>query len=153
MSSNATRGFPVEDTAAIVLRFANGVLASLLMSDTVASPKSWEQTSGESLAFVQYEHEDACVIMGTMGQLGIPTLRLRRFPRAEDRSWFKPLGDESLPFARLNPMAQQLAHFVAVIRGQAEPLVTARDGLQNLRVVDAILRAAREGGTIQVPAN
>jgi predicted dehydrogenase len=151
MSSNSTRGFAVEDTAAIALRFANGVLATFLMSDTVASPKSWEQTSGESLAFVQYEDEDACVLMGTMGQLGIPTLRLRRFARAEDRSWFKPLSDESVPFARLNPMAQQLAHFVTVIRGEAEPLVGARDGLQNLRVVDAILRAAREGGTVEVP--
>ena len=151
MSSNATRGFAVEDTAAMSLRFTNGVLATFLISDTVGSPKSWEQTSGESLAFVQYEDEDACVVMGTMGSLGIPTLRLRRFARAEERSWFKPLGDEAVPFTRVNPMAQQLSHFVALIRGEAEPLVTARDGLQNLRVVDAILRAARTGGTVEVP--
>jgi predicted dehydrogenase len=32
-----------------------------------------------------------------------------------------------------------------VIRGKATPLVSARDGLQNLRVVDAIVEAAKSG--------
>jgi predicted dehydrogenase len=41
---------------------------------------------------------------------------------------------------------------VAVIRGSADPLVTARDGLQNLRVTDAILEAARTGATVKISA-
>ena len=42
----------------------------------------------------------------------------------------------------------QLAHFCAVIRGEAAPRVTARDGLANLRVTEAIAEAARSGTTI-----
>ncbi len=39
-----------------------------------------------------------------------------------------------------NPLAEQIAHFAAVIRGEAEPLVSARDGLQNLRVTEAVVQ-------------
>jgi len=42
ISSNAIRGFPVEDTVAISLRFASGALGSFLLSDTAACARSWE---------------------------------------------------------------------------------------------------------------
>ena len=49
---------------------------------------------------------------------------------------------------RSDPLAHQLAHFCAVIRGEAKPLVSARDGLQNLRITEAIAEAARTGRVI-----
>ena len=39
-SSRATRGFPVEDTVAINLRFASGALGSFMLSDTAACAHS-----------------------------------------------------------------------------------------------------------------
>jgi predicted dehydrogenase len=39
---------------------------------------------------------------------------------------------------------------VQVILGQAEPLVSVRDGLQNLRVIEAIAQAVRTGEAVQV---
>jgi predicted dehydrogenase len=36
-------------------------------------------------------------------------------------------------------------HFAAVIRGEAEPIVSARDGLNTLRVTEAVTEAARTG--------
>ena len=41
----------------------------------------------------------------------------------------------------------------AVIRGDAKPLVNARDGLQNLRVTEAIAEAARTGKVISTERN
>lgn len=47
-----------------------------------------------------------------------------------------------MPFAAADPLDRQLAHFCAVIRGEAMPLVGARDSLRTLettlRISDAI---------------
>jgi predicted dehydrogenase len=144
-TSNATRGFEVEDTVAINLRFAGGALGAFLLSDTGASPKSWEQTSRENKAYPTYEDEDAYTIIGTRGSLGVPTMRLKYYDRDEDRSWYKPFATRTVPLVREDPLANQIEHFAAVIRGEEQPLVTCRDGLQNLRVTVAITEAARTG--------
>jgi len=148
VASNATRGFEVEDTVAINLRFANGALGTFLLSDTGASPKSWEQTSQENKAYAMCEDEDAYTIIGARGSLGVPTMRLRYYESDQDRSWFKPFTARTVPLLREDPLALQIEHFAAVIRGEALPLVTCRDGLQNLRVTDAIAEAARTGRTV-----
>jgi predicted dehydrogenase len=147
-TSNATRGFEVEDTAAIGLRFANGALGTFLLCDTAASPKSWEQTSQENQAYATYDDEDAYTILGSRGSLGVPTMRVRRYERDADRSWFKPFATRTEPFERADPLARQIEHFAAVIRGEAAPLVTCRDGLANLRVTEAIAEAAQTGRAV-----
>ena len=147
-ASNQTRGFNVEDTVAINLRFDNGALGAFLLSDTAASPKSWEQTSQENKAYASCDDEDAYTLIGSKGSLGVPTMRLRYYEREEDRSWFKPFAARTESLQREDPLANQIEHFAAVIRGEVEPLVTCRDGLQNLRVTDAIAEAARTGQVV-----
>jgi len=147
-ASNAGRGFPVEDTAAINLRFADGALGTFLLSDTAAAVKSWEQTSRENPTYATCADEDCYVIAGTDGSLGVPTMRLRSYARREDRSWWKPFQTRVVEVEHASPLERQLAHFCAVIRGAAEPLVTVHDGVQNLRITEAILEAARPGRTV-----
>jgi predicted dehydrogenase len=147
-ASNAIRGFAVEDTVSINLRFANGVLGTFLLSDTAACARSWEQTSQENKAYTSYDDEDCYVITGTNGSLSVPTMRLKTYPRPEDRSWWKPFDVSTVEMVRTDPIAQQMEHFSAVVRGEATPLVTARDGLANLRVTEAIVEAAKTGSTI-----
>jgi predicted dehydrogenase len=149
-ASNATRKFSVEDTVAINLRFANGALGTFLLSDTAGSPKSWEQTSQENKDYATYPDEDAYVVMGTSGSLAVPTMRLKYYARKEDRSWYKPFKTEIIALERADPLARQIEHFAAVIRGDAKPLVSGRDGLQNLRVTDAIAEAVKTGKVVNV---
>jgi predicted dehydrogenase len=149
-TSNAIRKHAVEDTASITLRFANGVLGTVLLSDTAASSLSWEQTSREDPVFAHDPGKDCCVITGTMGSLHIPSLRVRTFASVAERSWRTALDERVLAPERADPLQRQLAHFCAIVRGEAKPLVTARDALQNLRVVEAIAEAARSGSTVRV---
>jgi predicted dehydrogenase len=147
-TSHAVRGFAVEDTVSVGLRFANGALGSFFLSDTAACAKSWEQTSQENKAYPSYDDEDCYTVCGTHGSLSIPTMRLKTYPRDEDRSWWKPFEVGVVGMVRDDPIRHQMEHFGAVVRGQAAPLVSARDGLANLRVTEAIVEAARSGSTV-----
>jgi predicted dehydrogenase len=51
---------------------------------------------------------------------------------------------------RADPLMHQFEHFGAVVRGEVEPLVTARDGLANLRITEAIVHAAKSGQTVDL---
>lgn len=145
ISSSATRRLPVEDTVALSLQFESGVLGTFMLSDTVAAARSWEQTSRENKAYATYPDEDCYVLAGTMGSLAVPTMRLKTFAREQDRSWYTAMQAQALAVTRKDPLSEQIEHFAAVIRGEAQPLVTVRDGVQNVRVVEAIIEAARTG--------
>ena len=145
-ASSAVRGFVVEDTAAINLRFASGVLGTFMLSDTAASGRSWEQTARENPIYASYDDEDCYVIAGTRGSLSVPTMRLDAF--AGERSWRTPFERTRVELRRADPIALQMEHFGAVARGEAEPLVSVRDGVANVRVTAAIVEAATTGRTV-----
>ena len=119
------------------------------MSDTAGCAKSWEQTSQENKSYPTYPDEDCYTIIGASGSLSVPTMRLKYYAKKEDRSWWKPFQTSVAELERKDPLAEQIEHFAAVIRGEAEPLVTARDGLQNLRVTEAIVEAAKTGRIVE----
>jgi predicted dehydrogenase len=148
--SSATRGFAVEDTVSINLRFTNGALGSFMLSDTAACPRSWEQTSQENPAYPSYDDEDCYVIAGTNGSLSVPTMRIKTYPNPQDRSWWKPFEVGTVGVVRDDPLKHQVEHFGAVVRGELPPLVSARDGLLNLTITEAIAEAASTGRTIEL---
>jgi predicted dehydrogenase len=150
--SHVIRGFPVEDTVAINLRFANGALGTFMLSDTAASARSWEQTSQENKSYASYDDEDCYVITGTNGSLSVPTMRLKSYPRPEDRSWWKAFDASVVSMVREDPLKLQIEHFAEVIRGEAQPLVSAVDGLQNLRVTEAIFESTKTGQVVELLA-
>lgn len=148
IASRAARGFEVEDTVCINLRFASGVLGSFMLSDTAACARSWEQTSQENKVYPSYDDEDCYVITGTQGSLSVPTMRLKTYPRDSAASWWKPFEAGVVGLVREDPIARQMAHFGAVVRGEVPSLVSARDGLANLRVTEAVVQAAASGSTV-----
>lgn len=79
-------------------------------------------------------------------------MRLKTCARDKDRSWLKPFQASVAGLVHEDPLERQLAHFCDVIHGTAKPLATVHDGLQNLRVAEAIAEAARTGcivGTVE----
>ena len=148
-ASNAVRGFPVEDTVAINLRFASGALGTFMLSDAAACARSWEQTARENPAYPSYGDEDCYVITGTRGSLAVPTMRIKSYADADGASWWKPFECAVADVAHEDPLARQMEHFGAVVRGEAAPLVSVRDGLANLRVTEAIAESARMGRRVE----
>jgi predicted dehydrogenase len=75
-------------------------------------------------------------------------MRLRTYPGAP--SWWEPFDSATVAVERADPLAAQIAHFAEVIRGEAAPVCTGRDGLDTVKVVDAVVVSARTGRPVEV---
>lgn len=137
--SNAQRGFANEETAVILLEFASGCLATASVCDATVSPWSWEMTSGENPAYPRQD-EHCYLIGGTHGSLALPSLDLR----TGARDWYAPFDLTRPGVPAEDPLTRQIAHFARVIRHEEPPLVSGRDGLETLRVIEAVKRSAAE---------
>lgn len=147
LESNAVRGNAVEDTAGILLRFASGAIATISVSDAVVAPYSWEFTSGENPAYTR-TRESCYLIGGTHGSLSLPALDL--WHNEGPRSWWEPLLKARVPYDEADPLGLQVAQFARVIRGEEAPLVSGRDGLETLKVVEAIKTSASTGRSVSL---
>ncbi|MEP0518857.1 MAG: Gfo/Idh/MocA family oxidoreductase [Hyphomicrobiales bacterium] len=147
LKSSRVRGLGVEETAAIMMRFCNGILCTFSLSDVIASPLSWELSSGENSAYPMCG--GSCYHFGgTHGSLSLPDFGL--WHHVGLRSWWSGLSRASLPYERVDPLAVQARHFSDVCLGKSAPLVSGREGLETLRVIEAIITAAECEETIEV---
>lgn len=151
MTSSARRGFAVEDTAALLLRFRGGALATVMLSDGAASPWAWELTAGERTSY-DFPHtgQDCYLLAGTDASLAVPSLRLWQ-PDGPPH-WQSPPRQETIAVQAADPIDAQTAHFAAVIRGRAEPLITARDAARTLEATLAVTRSAATGREVPLSA-
>ncbi len=143
IQSSAARGHEVEDTAAALLTFDNGALGTITASDSIVGPWSWEQTAGENPAYPETD-QHCYLIGGTKGSLSLPNGEI--WGQNDPRSWWRDF-QRSGPAATADedPLIRQIAHFCDVIRGQAASLVPGREGLQTLRVIEALKQSAETG--------
>jgi predicted dehydrogenase len=142
VASSAVRGFEVEDTAAVVLRFADGALGTLSVSDAAVTPWNWDLAAGEADHYAQVD-VDTHFISGTEGSLTLPRLSLWRHPGR--RGWHEPLAVQREMLHRRDPYMEQLRHLRAVAEGREQPVCSGEDGLRTLLAALAVGRAAREG--------
>jgi predicted dehydrogenase len=146
LESNALRGNAVEETAVILLKFANRVLGTVNVSDAIVAPWSWEFTSGENPAYT-HTQETCYLIGGTKGSLTIPYLDL--WHNKTKPSWWQPIERERLPVKAEDPLGLQIRNFCAVIRGREAPVVSGREGLSTLKVISAVKEAAATGRLVR----
>lgn len=150
LASNAVRRFEVEDTAVMTLKFASGALGTFTLSDTVASPRSWEQTSGENTAYARYASQDCYFIAGTQGSLAVPTLHTwTHGPESRgEPGWMTPFTEKNISLETVDPLQAQLDHFCDLVEGKAGPIITVADALQSLLAVEAVRRSIATGRTV-----
>ncbi|WP_372837678.1 Gfo/Idh/MocA family protein [Phaeovulum sp.] len=145
--SNAVRGNAVEETAVITLEFTNGVLGTANVSDTIPAPWSWELTTGENPAYPKTS--EACYLIGgTQGALELPSGKLWHY--TGKRSWWEPLSARIASHPSGDPLVLQIEQFARVIGTGEAPLVSGREGLRTLAVIEAIKIAAREGRRVRL---
>lgn len=147
-ASHDRRGFAVEDTAAVSLRFRAGGLATIAISDAAVGPWAWDLTAGENPERFPAHDVSAHHYAGSAGALSLPDLTLWRPEGAPD--WTRALVSEPLPVTPTDPYVEQLRHFAELIRAGGAPRVSLRDATANVIVVEAIGRAAASGQVVDV---
>lgn len=147
LTSESARGFAVEDTAAVTIKFANGALGNLTLSDAVQAPWAWEVTSGEEPEY-PYMHEDTYLICGSEGSLSVPTLNHWRNERGGGRA--DPFIRKRLFYVPADPWVEELRHFTRIIRHGEKPLLDADGGTRTLAATLAVAESARTGRPVAV---
>jgi len=140
ITSSATRRFEVEDTLSISIAFENGALGSMIVSDTVSAPWTYELTTGENPYFPKVE-ENCYYFNGTLGALAFPQME-HWYYKDKEAGWQYPLEKSILGASHADPLQVQLEHFGRVIQGDEIPLVNGQDATRSLAVVLAVLASA-----------
>jgi len=147
MTSSTSRGNPVEDTAAILIRFVSGALGTMIVSDNVVAPWCWEMTSQEDPRFA-WQPENCYLIAGTEGSLAVPTLETwtNSANGGRDATFIR----RKLYHVEAESMELQMRHFVKVVRREAEPLVTIDSSLATLAAIVAVTRSAESRRPVSI---
>jgi len=139
LRSNLARGFDIEDTACVMLRFRSGALGTITLSDAATAPWNWDLAAGEAEHYPR-QHVDTHFITGTHGSLTLPGLNLWTYRGR--RGWHDPLTQERTALHRGDPYAEQLRHLRAVVDGREEPLCSGEDAMRTLEATLAVHASA-----------
>ncbi|SMG23256.1 Gfo/Idh/MocA family protein [Paraburkholderia susongensis] len=151
VSSSRTRAHEVEDSAACTLELDNGTVANISLSDTAATPWSWDTAAGEDRQLFDYCPVPTHFFAGTNGALSLPDRTLWSYDGEKGRH--RPIHGECTPMEEENTYANQLRHFIDVVNGAAEPLIDAHDAARTLAATLAVAEAAKTGLKIDMNAD
>lgn len=146
-ASPSRRGHANEDVAAATLRFKNGAVGTITVSDAIASPWSWELTAGENPVYPK-TNQSCYQLGGSKGALSLPDLTL--WTHKAPQSWWSPIDSAIQTATRAAPLVNQIEHFADVIATGAAPIVSGEEGLKSLRVLEAIQKACETEQTVHL---
>ena len=118
---------PTEDTGALLVRFASGMIGELLTS--------W------AFGLVGGAKFEVAAEFGSLA--GTDDVLSHQF-----HGWSQPVEQR---FPPVNSFAAELGHFVEVVRGTAEPEASFRHAARVLQVVDAAYRSVESGCAVVLP--
>lgn len=141
------RGHENEDVASVLLRFDTDIVGTISVSDTIVSPWSWELTAKENPAYPPTS-ENCYLFGGDHGSLSVPDLTI--WKNKEKRGWWEPIHSSKHSIITTDPLMNQIDHFCSIIKGNNAPLVSAEEGLKNLKVLEGIYESAESGETFKI---
>ena len=136
----AKRGYINEDVCGALLRFKNGIIGTLLVSDSVVSPWSWELTSKENDIYPSTE-ENCYFFGGSKGSLSLPGLKV--WKHRNKPHWFNPITEKKYSYKMADPLVNQINHFCDIINKTAKPIIGPDFALKTIRVIEAIKKSAK----------
>lgn len=145
----STRGNQAEEGAAILLRFASGVVGTFILSDASPSAHNFESGTGENPAIPRMG-KDFYRIFGSEGTLSVGDMKVSGYGDGKEKSWTSLLDEKVLSVGQQVPFDEQVANFVAVVRGLAQARCTGADGLSALVVCDAVRQAMESGMPVDI---
>jgi predicted dehydrogenase len=149
--SNVVRKFPVEDSVSVSLRFEDGAIGSILVSDCVPSMWSYEATTGENPQFFHNTTPENCYyFFGTKASFVFPGLKKVFYPHPAKSGWQYPISTEEVEIVRADPYQEQLKHFCNVVKGIEKPRITGEDAKKTLEVALAIQKSGEIGKPISL---
>ena len=172
-SNRLGRGGVNEDSAALLLRFRSGGLASVSISDAAPSPWNWESSTGENDTVPYTQGANCYRFVGTKGSLDFPTLELWRHVDQNGGpegvgdggvgNWADSFSKLELEVPERQPLgswrAELLAFGEAVAAGDVDlshaaadtnsSITSGMDGLATVAAMEAVLQAVEEGGLVK----
>lgn len=155
-SQRANPSHDAEEGTAITLKFASGIVGTFLLCDATPSPHNFEAGTGENPTIPQTGEDtgsDFYRIFGSEASLSVPDMRRWSYGGREEKSWTQKLAMERFEVKDATPFNMQLAHFVDVIQGKAEPSCNDVEGLRALLVCDAIRRTLESNQPVDLRAD
>ena len=163
MASNQLgRGGVNEDSAALLLRFRSGGLASVSLSDAAPSPWNWESATGENDT-VPHTDANCYRFVGAQGCLDFPTLELWKHTAEGGPSdggvghWGDAFEKDAIELAQRQPLGSwrdELLAFGEAVRAgsladRTGSVTSGADGLATVAAMEAVLQAVAVGGLIK----
>lgn len=147
--TNKYRGNEVEDTGVMNIRFKNGALANIYLTDTCPSPWFYEACTQE-YSFFYPSYYDCYFFFGKKASLAFPSMTLFSYKKKFGEGWHQPLKKETLLVERFDVLEEELKHFCKLIKGEEESRIPAGDALETLRAIEAIKRSSQSGKSISL---
>jgi len=147
--SNKTRGFEVEDTVSVSVRFMDGALASILLSDTAPSLWSYESTTGENPFFFPTKG-DVYHYLGTKASLTFPGLVKVYYDDPAKTGWQHPISTTQIEAPKDDTYIEQMRHFCRVVKGDEEPRTSGEDARKTLAVILAVAESGQTNRPVEV---
>lgn len=146
----------VEDTAVALLKFKNGGLGNILVSNS-QNPALYGNVHvhGENGVSIGVQTDGGVMFIAGMSSILEPP-RLDMWTVAEDREDWERWNEEDAEFfSSVNPMEHyhqvQIADFLDAIREDREPAITGREGRITVEMFTAIYRSARDQKPVTFP--